>query len=287
MSSVVIVAAKTCDFIPVLSLGSNIYALFKRRAYNKAITAGATDIANTPYYTYLKNKPAKRCLLLMIPGFNIFFAIYFATKGSKTASAPVDPTNPSGITTQPPPATTSPVKKSDPSTQSRVSTKIEESLAASVAAAKQQAPKKPPQTPQPRPMPAPAVPPVITPTTAPVSANTGILMTAVLAGNFELFLDESQMAQGSITGFVKNAGHWFKCSATQSVDLASFAVFFDFANSLNPVKPSMVVQSNNCVILSQVSFNSIANGLAHKKFGIKEQDMTPLINGMMAQRVAF
>ena len=113
-------------------------------------------------------------------------------------------------------------------------------------------------------------------------------MEAILNGDYALLLDESQMAQDEKPGFVKNTKFWFKCTAVQSDDLGSFRVYFDFAKTpTNPHPNSSVVRADQTVMLSQLNFNSIANGLAHKKFGIKVEDMRPLTTGMRAQRIAF
>lgn len=271
MSSMTIATAKICDFIPIISTGSNIYALFKKYAYKAADKEDVTKITNSPYYTYLKKKSAKRCLLLMIPGLNIFFAIYFAVKGSKTASVP----NSTSTTTA-----TATANDTTP-TPPRVSPKIEANLKKAVEPPKNDSTASQSFTPIQPLTSRPVNTSIITP------PNTGIPMANVLSGNFELFLDESEMTQGSVTGFVKNTNHWFKCTATQSIDLKSFSVVFDFAKSLNRSKPSMVVQSDQVVMLPQIWFNSIANGLNHKKMGIKPAVMIPLITSMVAQKVVF
>ena len=223
-------------------------------------------------FSHLKFKSAKSCLLVMFPGLNIFFAIYFAAKGSKTASVP---NSTSTTSTQTITTTTTTTINTTP-TPPRVSPKIEANLTKAKQSDGNSAISQPFTPMQPS-----ALRPVITP------PNTGISMANVLSGNFELFLDESEMTQGSVTGFVKNTNYWFKCTATQSVDLKSFSVVFDFAKSLNPSKSSMVVQSDRVVMLPQIYFNSITNGLSSKKYGSKLAEITPLITGMVAQRVLF
>lgn len=80
-------ALKICDFIPIVSAGTNIYILYQKRAHKRAAADASSDVKSKPNYTYFKNKPAVRCFLLMIPGINFAVAIYHISKGYKRNTA--------------------------------------------------------------------------------------------------------------------------------------------------------------------------------------------------------
>lgn len=74
---------KIGDFIPGISIGTNIYTLFRKRAYKKAGRNYNLNLKTTRNYAYFKNKSSMRCIFLMIPGLNIIIATHHLCKRYK------------------------------------------------------------------------------------------------------------------------------------------------------------------------------------------------------------
>lgn len=86
-------ADRFCDWIPVLSLFSNIANVFM-----KCVVIPIKERRSGPilehnyYYAYLKQKSVKECLLLTLPGLNIVLKVYDLRRKKREGTPTVSPT---------------------------------------------------------------------------------------------------------------------------------------------------------------------------------------------------